>query len=372
MKSDYAEQVLTKLEADIKAEDRKPVKPLPIDRWIAASVLQKAIRRNDPVTAERAALTLWHQDKRTLWRRLMVIALEDVGAVSPDSIVQTLTAFNAPAWRARVGDLKVALYLTCLLCGSVKIRLADEMYSLADRAPEYQNLREVLAVAGSRYLIDYAIDRSRPLPEQCLALWFMAGTFAYPSDYLPERKGSLKAAAAAIWSLDAPDDLKEICVDVLNKSQWPLALWTPLLWTEVQKQPRPLLIMFDKFQPSPVVDGIPLVALDGFTRIGKACFTQLQKTVPDLKPFNAKQIALGMFYLEGSCVDRRLTSEKLEEYRQAAEIADAESVGMDAPHYLGLREILAGHAETLEAIRREHLRRYLQKTQDELAFEDHA
>lgn len=368
MKNDSTAQILSKIEQDVIAEKGSNPKPLPCDRWLASSILQKSIRRNDPRTATRAAYTLWQQDRRSLWRRLHIICLEDIGVASPDAIVKTLAAFNDAPWRAKMGDLKIALYLTRLLCSSIKIRLADEMYSITDRAPEYRKLREVLAVAGNHYLADYALDQNRPLAERCLALWFLAGTRRYPSDNLPERTGSLNDASDVIHSLNVPADLTQSCIAVLNKSQWPLALCTPLLWAEIQKQSRPLLISYDKFQPSSVMDGIPLAALDGFTRTGKLCFGSLKKSVIALKPFSATQIALATFYLEGSCVDKRLTCERLDEYRQAGEVADAESVGMDAPHYLGLRDILNSHTDTLEDIRRTQLRRYLQTAQNELAF----
>lgn len=174
--------ILIGLEREIGQEDGTKPKPLPVDRWIAASVLQKAIRRNDPKTAMRAAFTLFHQDRRVLWRRIAVIALEDVGAASPGAIVKTLAVCHDPACRAKIGDLKTALHVIRLLCSSVKIRLADEVFSIADRAPEYRKFREILAKAGNRYLSDYVLDDNRPFPERCLALWFLAGTNRYPSD----------------------------------------------------------------------------------------------------------------------------------------------------------------------------------------------
>ena len=40
------------------------VEPLPCDRWLAASALQKAVRRGDAVTASRAVRTLYRNDPR--------------------------------------------------------------------------------------------------------------------------------------------------------------------------------------------------------------------------------------------------------------------------------------------------------------------
>src|SRR5262245_11819758 len=54
--------------------------PLKCERWIASSVLQKAIRRADVELAYRAACTLLDVDRSAVWRRLILIAFEDVGA----------------------------------------------------------------------------------------------------------------------------------------------------------------------------------------------------------------------------------------------------------------------------------------------------
>lgn len=358
--------VLSGMEAVIAVEDVRKLKPIPVDRWISSSALQKSIRRGDTLAAQRSALTFWLADRRGFWRRIGVICTEDIGVASVDTIVKVLAAINTPAWRAQQDDLKTALYMTRILCEATKIRLSDEIISVCANAVEYGPYRVALAKADNQTLADIALHDKTPLAERAISLWFLAGTARYRHDNLPHRAGSLDAAADVMRLLGAPADLTENCIAMLNRSQHPLALLTPLLWTEVQHQPWPLLTWFDKFELSPVVKGVPLVALDMFTRSGKICFAQLQKTVPDLKPFSTKQIAIGVFFAEGCCIDKRLGSERLDEYRQAGEFADAEGVGMDAAHYIGLREILAVHADTLQTIRRRQLRAYLDRPQGDL------
>ncbi len=53
--------------------------PLPLDPWTASSLLQKAIRRGDTDLAQWAASTLHRQRGASIWRRLVLIAFEDVG-----------------------------------------------------------------------------------------------------------------------------------------------------------------------------------------------------------------------------------------------------------------------------------------------------
>ena len=55
------------------------IDPLRCDRWLALSAMQKSIRRGDGLTALRALRTLYQHDPSSTWRRLLIIACEDVG-----------------------------------------------------------------------------------------------------------------------------------------------------------------------------------------------------------------------------------------------------------------------------------------------------
>ena len=56
--------------------------------YLLASLLQKAIRRGEFLTARRAAHHLFQTTPDRLWHRLMVIALEDVGIGDPEVAIQ--------------------------------------------------------------------------------------------------------------------------------------------------------------------------------------------------------------------------------------------------------------------------------------------
>ena len=86
--------------ADLPASTDIP-RPLPIDPWVASSLLKKSIRRGDADLALRAALTLFRLRRSGIWRRFMVIAFEDVGAASVDAL---LTALRAGIDRTLAGE----------------------------------------------------------------------------------------------------------------------------------------------------------------------------------------------------------------------------------------------------------------------------
>lgn len=116
--------------------------------------------------------------------------------------------------------------------------------------------------------------------------------------------------------------------------------------------------------PIPVVDDyrtMPIYACDMFTRIGKACIREFQKTIRPLKHYSTEQIGLGVFYVEGGRLDKVLTSEWLENFRQSAELADIENTGMILPEYLGFKELIVENMSTLNTIRRDHLKKLLKR-----------
>lgn len=335
------------------------IKPMPGDPWLLASALQKAIRRGEIDRAVMAACSLWHQDKTRFWRRLHVTALEDVGVANTKLLCQVLAATSSTAWRKRVCDLKVAIWLTIQLCRSDKIRIAEQAYTQAERASNYHGHRLRLAGESDEYLSGIVADPHGDLVERTMALWLLAGTKRFASDYMPMRLGSLAHAVSTVEALDTPHDLTKTCMSVISRSPWPLSLITPLCWQAVQAQPKPLYVWLD---PIPVADdyrGMPLYACDMFTRIGKACIREFQKTIRPLKHYTTEQIGLGVFYVEGGMLDKVLTSEWLESFRQSAELADIENTGMILPEYLGYKELIAENMPTLNSIRRDHLKKLL-------------
>lgn len=352
------QHILEEIEEPI-SQQTVDIKPMPGDPWLLASALQKAIRRGEVERAVMAAYSLWHQDKTRFWRRLHVTALEDVGVANTKLLCQVLAVTSSAVWRKRVGDLNTAIWLTIQLCRSDKIRIAEQAYTQAERATSYQSHRLRLASESDEYLSGIASNTQGDLVERTMALWLLAGTKRFASDYMPLRHGDLASATSTLQALDTPHDLTKTCMSVISRSPWPLSIITPLCWQAVQTQPKPLYVWLD---PIPVVDdyrGMPLYACDMFTRIGKACIRDLQKTIRPLKHYSTEQIGLGVFYVEGGRLDKVLTSEWLEGFRQSAELADIENTGMILPEYLGFKELIAENMTALNSIRRDHLKKLL-------------
>jgi len=117
------------------------------------SALQKSVRRNDEQGAMYWALEFLPKYEAYLWRRLLIIAQEDIGLASPDT-VQFVTA-QCQAWftlrrLGANGECRLALANTILsMCRSPKSRLADHFQCVV-----------MYSRNGTKYEIpDYALDK---------------------------------------------------------------------------------------------------------------------------------------------------------------------------------------------------------------------
>lgn len=263
--------ILETLEQDMASFSIGRVTPLACDKWIASSAMQKSIRRGNVKLSLRAGFTLWQQDRASFWRRVHSIALEDVGVSAPDTVVKVLTAYANSAWRVKRNDLLVGLYLITLMCGAVKTRVADEVIAIIGNGLDLKRKREEFFFAENDILAGVVLDKTQSLPERALALWLLAGTCTYPHDNLPTRKGNIALAMDVLSHLSCHTDLTKATFAVLRKTQWTLALLTPLLYQEISEPPQPkqTTIILDDVTDMDDVKGIPLVALDQFTRVGK-------------------------------------------------------------------------------------------------------
>lgn len=333
------------------------IDPMPGDIWLLASAMQKTIRRGEYEKALRAGYALWLKDRRRFWCRLLIISMEDVGVGDTDVLVQVLTGIASTSWRRQMGDAAAGMCLIRLLCGAAKSRLCDSIYIQASVSSSYRAVREQYAKTDDASLMSVIVDTNAPLVQRAMAIWLLAGTKKYPSDHMPPRVGNIHTAIAALKALSIPAALASACESVITRLPYPLPLHVPLILEEVQQHT--VTVQHHNIPTASDVEGLPVYCADGFTRVGKACFRELQRVVPALQTFATKQIALGVFYLDGGLVDRELTAPGLSILQDAGEWADIESTGLSESAYAELRHILREHMRLLTHIRQKRLKEHL-------------
>ena len=107
-----------------------------LDRWLATSLLQKSIRRDEPEYAWQATSYLLENHPSYFWRRLPIIAMEDIGIGDLDLTMMAILAGSNSTVRVELGGcLLVATFLIELMCKATKDRSTDDLFDILTRCP---------------------------------------------------------------------------------------------------------------------------------------------------------------------------------------------------------------------------------------------
>lgn len=100
-----------------------------IEHSLATSLWQKAIRRGDVDWALHAALCLYEHDPEYVWRRIRIIALEDISVADLDLVARVLAIAGKRVLRAKIGERSLLAYLTTTLALAKKCRTPCDLAS---------------------------------------------------------------------------------------------------------------------------------------------------------------------------------------------------------------------------------------------------
>jgi len=247
----------------------EPTNMMAADKWVLASAFQKAIRRGELEIAQSAGLSLLLEDKQMLYRRLHVLAVEDVGVGDIDLAICILAATGDAKTRQLLGGDQVVLsYLIERLCGAVLDRSADHMLSIAQDHPHLEDARWDFGRAPIKELFDQIKSTQLSLPERAVAAWYAAGTRQFRSDGLWSRQGDLEGLFGTYQDMGVDNTLLDACRLAIRKMRNPLPVFLPLIWSGFSQS------TVDKVEEIDIpgtrhVDGVPAYALGGHTRLGK-------------------------------------------------------------------------------------------------------
>jgi hypothetical protein len=361
---DWKERVLARIDVAPHASDDGEVF-LQCDRWVASSLLQKAIRRGQIQFALPAAFRLHQFDRASVWRRLMIIAVEDIGAAEPDALIETVAIATSPSWRSRYGERESLAHTVCRLTAAPKDRSADYLISTAESHPSLSRIRENCRLADIGGRLAIAGDASRPLPVRALGVWFSSGIEAR---YGPRiGAGDLVGLARRFIDLGAREDLVYSTVLAAKRTRETLALMVPLIWLE-SRNSRSLRFSNDPFPEYAVVDGVPTYAFDKHTRLGLRAFQKLIQESKQLRAcldqFVSKQswrtaTQMAAFYTDAYLISRRLDWSLSRSLQALGIESDFCRVGVPPEVVAPLRKVLKDDVGRLNKIRRELWRMHL-------------
>lgn len=262
------------------------------DKWVLASALQKAIRRGDAPLAMRCADTMLPLDTSMLLRRLQGTALEDVGIGDLEAVTQAIVATVDVNWLHRLGGVRQTLwYVISRLSEAPKERSADYLLSITQHDPALVGLRADYADASILDLLGCLGNRTASIESRALAMWYAIGTDRLPGTNLATRKGDPAVVRHTLECLGAPSALLDAGKLAWRRMRNPFPAFVPLLATVVE--PGVATVQENTPPPTDFINGIPLYALGGHTRPGKAALRAFAHECLQVQEFLKRHVPVG-------------------------------------------------------------------------------
>jgi hypothetical protein len=332
--------------------------PLPISPWVAAALLQKAIRRGRRRWALAAASTLILIDPIRLWRRLAAVAFEDVGMAAPD--VCGLVAGALAGKRVRLplgGEWHVAALLTDLLASAPKCRATDDVYMATELLPRLRPQRRTFAEMSDAEL-RHVVLREDDLHAKALALNYLVGTGALPSKYLLPRRGAGDWVFRVLDDLGVPPTIITVGREGFRRTRETLPLLLCLLMVD-RDDTTTATIADDLVEPDILAGPIPSWSIDGHTREGRLALARLRQLPSPFSAFLQRHIvpdqwsafsARALFHVESGRLIRRRRTPRSDELRR---VAEEEALGAPPGLAREALALLADELPTLHGLRAE-------------------
>lgn len=303
------------------------ITPMPVDQYIAMSALQKAIRRDRPDIALSAAWTLMRANPRGLWRRLGVIAFEDIGIANIDLVGWVVAVMKDKRLRAAAGgDERVLAFLVSEMCASHKDRSTDDLFIAALPHRDSGIVDELISMTPTQRIAS-DINVTRSLEERAIAAWLSIGTDKIEDDILPMVSGCIDGYFDTLAVAGVPRTSVEIGRLGFRRAGTILPVLFPLLHQEAGNCIRD--IKDDDFPEECMIGSVPSWALDLFTRRGLAAYALYAKRSDRFRGYlrragtdgtQAKRIVGNLlFRVEGGLVRHRLQWPMAKRLRETAD-----------------------------------------------------
>ena len=366
---------LKRVQADlvdsIQRMPKIPPSPLPIDRWIASSMMQKAIRRGDIQAAQAAGCMYLLNDNAGVWRRLIVVAYEDIAATATDALIETVVICTDSAYRRAVGAIPALLYLCERLAAAPKERSSDYLICSAKTHPSFELMREECSSLTVDERILLSSDKNRSLPERATAAWYASGL-----EWRPEQrvgKGDLLSLIEHSQSLGMDSRLASATFLAASRIREPIVAMAPVLHLAI-KSSKSVALRASQYAARITPYGIPTYALDKHTRLGKQAMrdfisqskllrTQLERYLPDQRWADA--IGLAAFYVDAVPITPHLHWDETASLERLGIETDFLTVGLSYEQGQSLILAVQKQQEVLDRIRGQAINRYVRSAQRE-------
>jgi hypothetical protein len=326
-----------------------------LDPWSASSLLQKAIRRGELEIALSAASALLHFRGRAIWRRLVVIAFEDIGVADIDLVLAT--TLQADKRLNGAIDFRCGLAEAIeALCSAPKNREAEVLFSIAAYGLTPQGVRDELLAASTSALHDVLVCPAASLEERAVSAWLLSGLDT-PSATSCDRNLLLSGLASAGLQPETINVLK-LAARIIRS---PMVAMAPLLWLVIHERDECLTIVPTPVTHGAAVDGILLAAFDKHVALGKQAIRALLKENPNLRSrlaeftseYRVQDLAeIGVFHAEGALISTTATWSRSKDLARFSVETDLARRGCPPCHAAEVVRLITDNLGHLDEVRR--------------------
>ncbi|ORE90948.1 hypothetical protein [Aurantimonas sp. 22II-16-19i] len=346
----------------------EPREPLPVDPWIASSALQKAIRRGEAAVADRAILSLVRHRGSGVFRRLLVIAFEDIGIAAPDLLVAMTALCTQPSLRRSYGETAaVARWITRALVEAPKDRSTDYLISAVIHRAEWEVCREAVGRRDVAARIEMAVAAELPIAQRATATWFASGI--ENGDEHRIGAGDLRSLVDGFVGSGMPLATGDAVIAAVKATKEPIVLMMLPLLQELERSTSASWVTPVAVPPTRFINGVPTYALDKHTRAGRAAIGTflrengavrrvLERHVPDFRHRDAARIAA--FYADAVPVARRLSWDQADELEALGLDTDMQWAGVPRSGIEELMFEMRANIDHLNDVRERELKIALQ------------
>lgn len=309
------------------------VTTITLDPWVASSLLQKAIRRGEADLALLAAHVFQRHRGKGVWRRLLNIAVEDVGTADPALVLEVIRLATNPQLRSVLGsDGDLIRTLVEKLAAAPKDRSVDYLYCAAIRHPDGLAATANLASRRAGELLTIAANLEEPMLRRAAAT-LLACT---KGDAI--RTGSIEPLFRVLGGTRKGEAIIAMCDAVRlagPKASHPFFLMLPILASVLDQGGGPSGVVDCVVPEARHARGVPLYAFDKHTRVGKQAITEFAHVSPGLAnaleqvPADRRRdVALmAAFYADGVPISRRFAWDQSAQLELLGFEADMASAG---------------------------------------------
>lgn len=329
--------------------DAEPPSPFAdADVHLLASAMQKAIRRGDLSTARRAAHQLHALDRQRLWRRLAVIALEDIGIASIETVADMIAISTLPASRRLFGgDIPALDIALARACAAAKDRTGDHLGSIISREPVDDMDRAALHSASPNALLAMIAASDLPWTRRLHATVLSAGRSDgafHPS------ASNIGAVFDVLREMGAPSLLITACQVYAARQRDLLPVFVPFASMLAKDDHSGVKVR--ELPPSELIGELPDFSFDPLhTRLGRRAVDLWLRSYLMKQPWLPRQVAAALWNTESALCDRTLDWSMSDAIRERAHRSDLLARGVPCERHDELMGWIARERPALTAAR---------------------